>query len=320
MGNYSEGKKCGIGKIFFDDGCVYEGEFKNNFIHGNGLFVWTDGRIYEGEWVNNSMTGKMRLSYEDGRFFQGYYEEDEKNGPGIYSWPDGRMFFGNWTKGVISGEGVEVSADGKKTKGLWIEGNRMKAYKNPNIDDVEKFIEDVLEQVKMDKFEVRLNGKDNCVQETEEEEEGEKIIESESDDSFDGAKEPSIKSFLAFEVIEDDYDFNKSLHGDDFSSKKNYSLEELGFDKLIKKKITRASSNLVKKKTLVKEKGYYSSRSSRGLKAASSLSDVEESVVDEDGTVRLQDIVQKANFGVKKNPGFYSFRESNKVQKSGGEE
>ena len=45
---------------------MYEGEWKNNKMHGKGIFTWKDGRRYEGEYVN-----------------------DKKEGFGIFEWPDG---------------------------------------------------------------------------------------------------------------------------------------------------------------------------------------------------------------------------------------
>lgn len=45
---------------------MYEGEWKNNKMHGKGIFTWRDGRRYEGEYVN-----------------------DKKEGFGIFEWPDG---------------------------------------------------------------------------------------------------------------------------------------------------------------------------------------------------------------------------------------
>ena len=102
------------------------------------------------------MYGKMRLSYEDGRFFQGFYEDDQKNGLGVYSWPDGRMFFGTWIKGKIEGEGVEIDSDGTKKKGIWINGEKYRIFQYVDQDEIERFIERVIDEVKMDKYEVKL--------------------------------------------------------------------------------------------------------------------------------------------------------------------
>ncbi|MBR6851234.1 MAG: hypothetical protein IKM88_13440 [Lachnospiraceae bacterium] len=36
---------------------MFEGNFINNFINGEGAFYWKDGRIYIGNWSNNKMNG-----------------------------------------------------------------------------------------------------------------------------------------------------------------------------------------------------------------------------------------------------------------------
>jgi len=35
--------------LHFNDENIYEGEFNNDLIEGNGKYMWEDGRIYDGE-------------------------------------------------------------------------------------------------------------------------------------------------------------------------------------------------------------------------------------------------------------------------------
>lgn len=46
---------------------MYSGEWKDNKISGNGVYMWVDGRRYDGEWENNFMHGKGVYSWLDGR-------------------------------------------------------------------------------------------------------------------------------------------------------------------------------------------------------------------------------------------------------------
>ena len=34
------------------DGNSYEGNWKDNDIHGRGKFIWDDFKSYDGEWIN----------------------------------------------------------------------------------------------------------------------------------------------------------------------------------------------------------------------------------------------------------------------------
>ena len=43
----------GLGKMFFADGTVYEGSWKNNKMHGKGICWRKDGSTYKGEYMND---------------------------------------------------------------------------------------------------------------------------------------------------------------------------------------------------------------------------------------------------------------------------
>ena len=55
--------KHGKGKLLWDDGSYYNGDFKNNKFEGNGTYIWTDGRNYNGSWSNNLINGVGTMSY-----------------------------------------------------------------------------------------------------------------------------------------------------------------------------------------------------------------------------------------------------------------
>ena len=38
----------GAGSAILDNGCTYEGSFKNGLFHGKGKFAWTDNVTFEG--------------------------------------------------------------------------------------------------------------------------------------------------------------------------------------------------------------------------------------------------------------------------------
>ena len=41
---FEKGKKCGLGKITYNDGSIYEGDFKNNLRHGEAYFTSIQGQ------------------------------------------------------------------------------------------------------------------------------------------------------------------------------------------------------------------------------------------------------------------------------------
>ena len=47
----------GKGKLIYEDGNVYDGEFKDDMRCGHGDFTWADGKRYIGPWIDNKQNG-----------------------------------------------------------------------------------------------------------------------------------------------------------------------------------------------------------------------------------------------------------------------
>lgn len=62
-GNLFWVKKNGYGKMIYNDGESYEGQWLDDTKHGNGLFIWKDGSSYEGIWYHNLRNGRGKYKY-----------------------------------------------------------------------------------------------------------------------------------------------------------------------------------------------------------------------------------------------------------------
>ena len=60
----SSGKKWGIGRFVTTDGGVFEGFFKNDLYHGFGRLIFNNGDLYLGEFSLGEISGKG--TYEKG--------------------------------------------------------------------------------------------------------------------------------------------------------------------------------------------------------------------------------------------------------------
>lgn len=80
----------GMGKYYFaDDGKIYEGQFKDNNMHGKGLLKWPNLQYYDGDFKNGMMDGQGTLWKPDGNRIQGSFKNDKPNGVGVlYSFKD----------------------------------------------------------------------------------------------------------------------------------------------------------------------------------------------------------------------------------------
>jgi len=76
-GNWEDDVMSGQGVYSWSDGSSYDGAFVNGKMHGPGRFMWPDGSTYEGTWHSGQMTGHGRLDYRfDGSFWQGRFQRD----------------------------------------------------------------------------------------------------------------------------------------------------------------------------------------------------------------------------------------------------
>jgi hypothetical protein len=76
------GLKSGTGKIYYNTGSSYAGEFKNDIKEGYGVFRWSDGSTYEGEYKNDRMNGFGKLKKHHGVSYEGNFENDKRHGFG----------------------------------------------------------------------------------------------------------------------------------------------------------------------------------------------------------------------------------------------
>lgn len=74
-------KLSGHGKLTFENGDTYEGDFKNGAFHGKGTFMSKEGWSYVGEFKKGVADGQGKLITEanvvyEGRFKQGIYKDE----------------------------------------------------------------------------------------------------------------------------------------------------------------------------------------------------------------------------------------------------
>ena len=70
-------RRHGRGKMTFESGDVYEGEYKDDKQSGRGTYKHASGNVYEGEWKDGDMNGRGKKTYTDGKVEDGRWENDE---------------------------------------------------------------------------------------------------------------------------------------------------------------------------------------------------------------------------------------------------
>ena len=112
------------GTFYWKDGSFYCGGINNNEkFNGKGKYFWKKtNEIYEGEWYNGQMCGNGKMVYSDGSIYEGNFFENKKNGLGVYTWGEGgKCYVGEWKNDLMDGNGKFLNGD-KLIVGIWKEG------------------------------------------------------------------------------------------------------------------------------------------------------------------------------------------------------
>ena len=102
----------------------YEGEFRENLRHGNGMYVLPDGSTYNGQWQNGNMTGRGTFTWPDGSVYEGDWKDNQRHGNGTLKASDGFYYEGTWVHNTMEGRGSATYPDGQEYHGMFSSGRR----------------------------------------------------------------------------------------------------------------------------------------------------------------------------------------------------
>jgi hypothetical protein len=115
-----------FGQSTFQNGDVYEGEYRNGVRHGRGVYRFASGAVYDGEYVNGKKHGQGTFIYSDGSKYSGEWKEDKRDGYGEYKYVNGDEYCGQWVKHIRHGRGVyRYDSVDLQIDGSWKEGRRI---------------------------------------------------------------------------------------------------------------------------------------------------------------------------------------------------
>jgi hypothetical protein len=119
----------GPGRLTFENGDVYEGDFSKGMRHGHGKFTEVEsGQVYEGEWTMD-IEYKGKLTFGEGGFYDGQWSLDTKkrvavaHGLGISVFKDGdgewKKYDGEWKLDKKDGRGMLYNSSGDLVREGW---------------------------------------------------------------------------------------------------------------------------------------------------------------------------------------------------------
>ena len=133
-----DGVPCGFGMIMFlfeggseEPYCLYNGEWKDGYPDGDGVFFFTNGDTLSGEWsfeetnthstflLNGKANGIGESVLDDGIYI-GEYKSGVRSGYGIY-FDENKDYFGTWENDKRNGQGEIQYANGNVYKGEFVD-------------------------------------------------------------------------------------------------------------------------------------------------------------------------------------------------------
>ena len=121
-GTWLQGRyQTGYGKMEYENGHIYEGEWMEGNTHGKGKYIWPDGEVYDGDFLNGIITGRGIRHYANGDIYEGDFVENTFHGKGIYFYSKLKeKYDGDWEGNIRKGKGMLYDADGNiKLSGNW---------------------------------------------------------------------------------------------------------------------------------------------------------------------------------------------------------
>ncbi|MCL2322439.1 MAG: hypothetical protein FWC47_10120 [Oscillospiraceae bacterium] len=123
-GEFHFGNRTGRGTYKWANGDRYTGDWLNNRCTGRGTFKWANGTQYFGEWSNDLRNGKGLFKMENGDQYDGDWIDDVRTGKGTYRWANGDIYNGDFKDNEITGNGKKIWMDGSSYIGEWYNGAR----------------------------------------------------------------------------------------------------------------------------------------------------------------------------------------------------
>ena len=104
-GEWISGQWHGHGKLLNPNGDMYDGEFFFDARHGHGVYQWDNGDVYVGNFTSDKRHGRGKFSFHNGNVYEGEFCDGFFDGYGKYNFAGG-SYEGNWRDGKYNGAGV----------------------------------------------------------------------------------------------------------------------------------------------------------------------------------------------------------------------
>jgi hypothetical protein len=97
----------------------YDGQWKEDAWHGQGLLKGRNGNVYNGQWKDDKKHGQGIFMCSSGDIYVGQFEESKMHGQGVYKWISGDSEEGRYEEGKKQGLFIHTYADGTRSNRIY---------------------------------------------------------------------------------------------------------------------------------------------------------------------------------------------------------
>ena len=76
----------GNGSYLFENGDLFNGQWKKGEMNGYGVYEYANGDVYKGAWKKGLMDGRGTYTYANGDKYIGAWKDGKMNGRGHFHW------------------------------------------------------------------------------------------------------------------------------------------------------------------------------------------------------------------------------------------
>jgi hypothetical protein len=121
VGGFKKDKMEGLGRMYFENEDVYEGEFRNNKAHGKGKYMQANGSVYVGDFKKDKQHGMGNEVWSNGSVYTGEYKHGQKHGKGKLVYPNNTCYVGDFCENRIEGTGIYRWSEQKWYEGQFVD-------------------------------------------------------------------------------------------------------------------------------------------------------------------------------------------------------
>ena len=89
-----------------------KGNLYGDCLSNSGIFRWDNGSLYDGQWKNGNREGFGIYIWADGGVYDGLFSQNQIDIHGTMVWPNGNIYIGDFEQGTKSGYGTLYNSKG----------------------------------------------------------------------------------------------------------------------------------------------------------------------------------------------------------------